>query len=373
MVFLMGTPVNRLCWDKMKYRELMGWLDEEELLSTVKANYERFIPILKKCIKLKNEKLLIAGDLGQSNKRIPALMMGCYVLAAKAIGIKYAIAVQKPKFVKTKADKDLIQAMAKLPQKSALALTYSGKIGSLGTIGKSYRRFAEDMKHKFLSTGGLSSLSTDKFEEFMKSVDIDYEMMHKRARVLNEKMTKADRIRVRTEKGTDVIFRVEGKKAISNDGRIYKDKLGGNLPAGEVYIPPRGRQVEGKVVIDGSVKYNGDTKLMVEDTVTLNIKNGEVTTIRGGLVARKLEEYLRKSHKKAKYPWGIRRIGELGIGINPGASLLGPTLVNEKTLGTAHVAIGSNYWFGGTIYAIIHLDQVFKDPIIYIDGKRISV
>jgi leucyl aminopeptidase (aminopeptidase T) len=357
----------------MKYRELIGWLSEEELLSTVKNNFERFIPILKRNIKLKNERLLIAGDLGLPDKRIPAIMIGCYVLAAKALGIKYSIATQEPKFTKTKADDSLIKAMKQLPDKSALALIYSGKIGSLGTIGKSYRKFAYDKKHKFLSTGGLLSLNTAKFSEFMKSIDTDYELMQKRARVLNEKMTNASRIRVKTVKGTDVVFRVEGKKAISNDGRLYKDKLGGNLPAGEVYIPPRGRQVEGKVVIDGSVKYNGDSVLMKKETVTLNIKNGEVTTIRGGLVARKLEEFLQKSHKKAKYPWGIRRIGELGIGINPGATLLGPTLVNEKTLGTAHVAIGSNYWFGGTIYAIIHLDQVFKDPIIYIDGKRISV
>jgi hypothetical protein len=37
------------------------------------------------------------------------------------------------------------------------------------------------------------------------------------------------------------------------------------------------------------------------------------------------------------------------------------------------VGIGSNYWFGGNIYAIIHLDQVFKKPKIKFDGKVIEL
>ena len=48
-------------------------------------------------------------------------------------------------------------------------------------------------------------------------------------------------------------------------------------------------------------------------------------------------------------------------------------IVDDKTLGTAHIGIGSNYWFGGSIYAIIHLDQVFKNPAIYLDGKLLKI
>ena len=76
---------------------------------------------------------------------------------------------------------------------------------------------------------------------------------------------------------------------------------------------------------------------------------------------------------QAKNPGSVRRICEFGIGLNPKAKIIGATIVDEKMLGSAHIGIGSNYWFGGTIFAIIHLDQVFKNPKVYCDGKLIEV
>jgi leucyl aminopeptidase (aminopeptidase T) len=95
--------------------------------------------------------------------------------------------------------------------------------------------------------------------------------------------------------------------------------------------------------------------------------------LKGDAEARVLEDTLTRAEKRAKHPWGIRRIGEIGIGINPRASLAGTTLINEKVLGTAHVALGSNVWFGGSIFAISHYDQVFRNPTLYIDGNRIDI
>ena len=59
--------------------------------------------------------------------------------------------------------------------------------------------------------------------------------------------------------------------------------------------------------------------------------------------------------------------------MNPKAKIIGAMIIDDKTLGTAHIGIGSNYWFGGNIYAIIHLDQVFRNPKIYLDGKVLKV
>ena len=42
-------------------------------------------------------------------------------------------------------------------------------------------------------------------------------------------------------------------------------------------------------------------------------------------------------------------------------------------LGTAHIGIGSNYWFGGPIRTIIHLDQVFKNPLFKLDGESLNI
>ena len=55
------------------------------------------------------------------------------------------------------------------------------------------------------------------------------------------------------------------------------------------------------------------------------------------------------------------------------AEIMGVTVIDEKALGTAHIAVGSNAWFGGTIYSKIHLDQVFRDAKVYIDDEYIDI
>ncbi|MCK5062675.1 MAG: aminopeptidase, partial [Candidatus Aenigmarchaeota archaeon] len=147
---------------------------------------------------------------------------------------------------------------------------------------------------------------------------------------------------------------------------------GGNVPVGEVYTPCRGKFVEGKVVIDLSSRIMEGTQI-VKDPITLNIEKGTVTSIDGGAEAKNLEKTLKWAHENSEFPWGVRRIGELGIGMNPKAQIIGSMNIDEKVIGTAHVAIGSNYWFGGTIYAIIHLDQVFSNPKIEVDGQLLDI
>jgi len=53
--------------------------------------------------------------------------------------------------------------------------------------------------------------------------------------------------------------------------------------------------------------------------------------------------------------------------------LIGSTIMDEKVLGTAHIGIGSNHWFGGEIKTVYHGDQVFKNPKIYLDGKLLKL
>ena len=46
-------------------------------------------------------------------------------------------------------------------------------------------------------------------------------------------------------------------------------------------------------------------------------------------------------------------------------------LEDEKVKGTAHIALGNNMGFGGSIDVPIHIDGVFLSPTIYADGVRI--
>jgi len=68
-------------------------------------------------------------------------------------------------------------------------------------------------------------------------------------------------------------------------------------------------------------------------------------------------------------------IGELGIGVNPGAIITGNMLEDEKTLGTAHLAFGNNADFpgGGRNKSKIHRDYLFYRPTIevtYTDNSK---
>ncbi len=215
-------------------------------------------------------------------------------------------------------------------------------------------------------------MKTDQFPDLIKAIDVDYSKLREKGNKLKEMFDKVKEVRLITDAGTDIVVGLNKDKAIANVGNYRTPGKGGNMPAGEIYMPPKWRKVEGKVVIDCSGSYRWGTQV-IKKPITLTIEKGEIVDIKGGKEAENLKKTLDWAHNKAKYPWGIRRIGELGIGINPNAQTIGATIVDEKSLGTAHVAVGSNYWFGGTIYAIIHLDQIFKNPKIYLDNEELDV
>lgn len=68
-----------------------------------------------------------------------------------------------------------------------------------------------------------------------------------------------------------------------------------------------------------------------------------------------------------------RSIAEIGIGINPGAPLTGVIGVDEKALGTAHLAFGTSASFGGANVAAVHIDGILLQPTIELDGEVLMV
>jgi leucyl aminopeptidase (aminopeptidase T) len=72
----------------------------------------------------------------------------------------------------------------------------------------------------------------------------------------------------------------------------------------------------------------------------------------GTLGADKVEAYVRNA----------RNLGELGIGLNPKAAIVGNMLEDEKAFRTCHFAIGANY--DDDAPALIHLDGLVTNPTI---------
>ena len=344
---------------------------DKSLVEQVEKHSSRFHKIMKNSLKVKKEDILIISDYGAGEQNLSAMLGYGYYHAAKKKGLNVNILFQEPKKGFMFADKHVIEAIVRLEKNNLVIVAVSNKLGRFGEE-KSFRNFCAERGHRFLSATGLADVKPDHFNLFMEAMNVNYSRMKKKGLAIKKLWDKANEIRVKTEAGTDITFDVSGMEAIANIGEYHEFGKGGNMPTGEVYIPPKGLEsVNGKVVIDGSMKTE-DGAILLESPVTLYIEKGRVVNLEGR-DAHLLEQSFKKYEDRAKYPERVRLVGELGIGINPGAVLIGSMIMDEKVLGTAHIAVGSNYWFGGEIKTIYHGDQVFKNPTFYVDGKKMDV
>ena len=79
------------------------------------------------------------------------------------------------------------------------------------------------------------------------------------------------------------------------------------------------------------------------------MEKGRITEIRGGDEASRLKAKLEGADANAFC------IGELGLGANPNAKLMG-TGEDERMNGGIHIGIGHNIHLGGTVQSSSHID-----------------
>ena len=356
----------------METIESLNWLKSNNLYDMSQKLSLNIKKVFAPCLGVKDEKILVIGDTGFENKNVAAVMSGAYYLAARQLNLDAKLIFQSPKSRGDIADNNIVSSLSELKERNVIILNLSDKLGNIKELGKSFRRWVKKRNHRFVSAMSLGDLATDKINLITDAMDVNYKPFQANHEKLKKMFDDAEEIYITTDAGTDLHYNIKGINGISADGDYTKPGTGGNLPAGEVYAPPNGKRVEGTVVIDGSSRVQNGT-ILVKEPITLKIKEGNITEISGGKEAKELEDTLKWAASVAKHPGSVRRICELGIGLNPKAKIIGATIVDDKVLGTAHIGIGSNYWFGGNIYAIIHLDQVFRNPKVYFDGKLMDI
>jgi leucyl aminopeptidase (aminopeptidase T) len=64
-------------------------------------------------------------------------------------------------------------------------------------------------------------------------------------------------------------------------------------------------------------------------------------------------------------------VAEFGIGLNPLALIRGAIIEDEAVFGTAHIALGNNSKLGGKNKTTLHIDLVFRQACVELDGKTI--
>lgn len=201
-------------------------------------------------------------------------------------------------------------------------------------------------------------LTTEIAQEYLNA---DYPFIKKTSEKLADLLTNAKKVKIVTEKGTDITFDLTGRSAHADTGLLTEKGAIGNLPAGEAYIAPVEDVGTGKIVVDGCIAYMG----IIKDDITLMLKDGRIIDISGNEGAKDLKEFLADKDEEAL------GIAEFGIGTNPAAKIIGHPLVDEKVWGTIHIAFGMNTSMGGTRDSNIHYDCIINQPSVWIDDVMV--
>lgn len=209
----------------------------------------------------------------------------------------------------------------------------------------------------------IASMARITEETILRTFPIDYTVIRCRVNALADLLDRASAVRVQSAAGTDLRFEILGRSGRGRSGGLYTEKgKWGNLPCGEAFVAPVEGSATGVYVVDASHAGVG----ALTEPITITVAAGRAIAFAGGAGAATLEQALRAARTSDAF-----NIAEFGIGCNHRARICGLTLEDEKVLGTCHIALGSNIFFGGTVDAGIHVDGVLRAPTIWLDSRKI--
>lgn len=193
------------------------------------------------------------------------------------------------------------------------------------------------------ATAQDAGMTLHQLEEFVfGAVLLDWHAEGERLRRIAERFDRASEVRV-VGAGTDIRVSLEGREGAVEDGRI-------NMPGGEVFYSPHEHETEGVVTFSEfpAVYYGREVT-----GARLRFEGGRVVDAS----ATTGEDFLVATLDSDE---GARRLGEFGIGANPGIRRYTKNVgFDEKIDGTVHFAVGKAYAFnGGTNESSIHWDLV---------------
>lgn len=195
-------------------------------------------------------------------------------------------------------------------------------------------------------------------EIVQKTLGADYNEVERIGTILAEKLTKAEKLHITTEAGTDLTLYCGGREGIADTGRLTAKGAFGNLPAGEAMVAPIETKGDGILMVDGVI---ADFKVM-EEPLAITFKDGRIVKTEGP-DAEKFDEFVGRFEDTA------RNVCEFGIGTNPTCTIMGNGLVDEKVFGTIHIACGNNLFMGGQQDCDMHYDMIINAPTVWLDDE----
>src|SRR3989338_10549072 len=162
------------------------WLKANNLYELAEKTSFYLKKILTPCFGITDEKILIVGDKGFSDKRIAPVLSGAYYLAARSLNIDTKLILQEFKSRGNVADSEVVQSLADLEENNVVFVNMSDKLGSLKDLGKSFRKFCQKRKHRFVSALSLGDLSTDQLNDVITAIDVEYKPMQAKHQLVKE-------------------------------------------------------------------------------------------------------------------------------------------------------------------------------------------
>jgi aminopeptidase len=177
---------------------------------------------------------------------------------------------------------------------------------------------------------------------FFGAVLLDWEAERERMQRYCDRFDAAAEVRIVGE-GTDLRLSLAGRT-----GKV--DAGGANMPGGEFFFCPVEDATEGVIHFSEFPGFYGGREI---PGIRLRFEGGRVVEAS----AERNEEFLLSTLDTDD---GARRVGELGIGCNPGITrYMKNVAYDEKIDGTAHIAVGNGFPFlGGENVSAVHWDIV---------------
>ncbi|MGQ9559264.1 MAG: aminopeptidase [Candidatus Oleimicrobiaceae bacterium] len=215
------------------------------------------------------------------------------------------------------------------------------------------RRMASRRGARVLDMSGVTA------DALRRALDVDYGELARRTCKLADILSIGRKAHLTNPAGTDAWFSLEGRKGIADTGLAQKRGAFSSMPAGMACIGPLPAQTRGRIVVEHGL--GGCAR--PDHPVTLDVREGRAVAIYGGEACARLRQQLRAFGPEA------RTVAELGIGTNAAARITGCLAEDRKVLGTAHIGLGNNRSFGGTVNVPLHVDGILFAPTLEIDGQ----
>ena len=200
-----------------------------------------------------------------------------------------------------------------------------------------------------------AGMSLEAFSDFLYGACLlDWDAERARMNTYAERFEAADEVRL-VAGDTDLQLSIAGRPMLVDAG-------GANMPGGEFFTSPVEDSAEGEIVFgEYPAVYNGREVRGIR----LRFEGGKVVDAS----AEAGEDYLLEL---LELDDGARRLGELGIGCNPGVTKhMKNTLFDEKMDGTVHLALGNGLPdVGGENVSQLHWDIVKE---MRAEGSRIEL